>query len=559
MTLTNEKKTVPFRKKKGVRGLLILTLVLVIALVIVQLAFLLYFDSSVRSELESRFKAQTQGAYELKIDDLKTNFLNQSLHIRGVKITPVKDANPENAKYYLSAAKVNLINFNLTDLFSHKILNFKRLELDSPMAIIFRNNTNKDSASDSSKMAHFSSYGFIKPFINGLSIQHIEIINSALTIYDNDRDSLLILKSSDNKLLVSNLRINKASEKAGSLFLADKTELSIGNFAFITADKRYTIKVSKLFASYNNSSLLLDSVQVTPNYSRDEFALKSVEQTDRFTISASRIALKKIDVKLFFEKNWFIASRATINDLNLEAYRDRNYARSDRHPPSVQSLIAKIPELVIIDSIIFNNALCVYQELEKNSTDVARISMNKMHVVVTGFTNQAGYVNRSGHLLVNAECEMMDRAHLTVQYSFPYDTEETRFDCSGHLHQMPFMALNPIFEPITKVSFTDGIINDMNFSFHAGENVATGEMKLAYNNLKVRFNLARQTKQKNKLITYIAHQVFIKEENPTGDQPLRVTRINFKRDKERFIFSYSLRAVLTGINEAILIKYGGKK
>jgi hypothetical protein len=548
--------------RKAFRILLWLISICLLFCIILHLSFVFYLNDRICHDLEKEFSIQTRGEYVLDIKKLETNVFDQSVYITQLKVEPVAGVLPEKPKFFISSKEIVLEDFNLVTFISGRNMRFYSLELDEPKVTVFRNAVDADADTEDTVAiagGRFSVYKLLKTHINALSVNNISVHNAMIKVYADDKDSLLLVNSSENELYIKGLHIDEESEKAGRLYLADKTDVAIHRFSYTTRDSLYTIKVARVQASYSGSSVQMDSVEVLPNYSRKQFARMKQEQTDRLKLSVAKVYFNRMDVKLFFEKNWFIAGELQISDVNLEAYRDKNDFRKTTYPRSIQSLIKSIPVYIRIDTMKVKRSTCVYEEVAVDGTEPGKISFNHMEAVITGLTNRYKNMDKQGSLVVRASCALLNSGRLHVTYKFPYEAEGMVFDCSGRLSKMPFADLNKVIEPIAQVSILEGEIDSMIFNFHAGEDRSSGTMKMAYHGLKVRILDKTQKDGKRQFLSFLAHQLIIKEENPTRNQPIRITPISYIRDKDRFIFNYSLKSLLSGVKLAIGLPDRGKR
>jgi hypothetical protein len=95
-------------------------------------------------------------------------------------------------------------------------------------------------------------------------------------------------------------------------------------------------------------------------------------------------------------------------------------------------------------------------------------------------------------------------------------------------------------------------MNKMAFSVTANQNNAIGDLKLDYNNLKIsvgKFNNKELSEDKSLewLVNLLINSILIKKDNPTRKKELRVGKIDFERDKTRFVVHYWLNSLFTGI------------
>jgi hypothetical protein len=78
-------------------------------------------------------------------------------------------------------------------------------------------------------------------------------------------------------------------------------------------------------------------------------------------------------------------------------------------------------------------------------------------------------------------------------------------------------------------------------------------MKFIYNDLKVQMPESDENKAEGitGFALLIANNFIIKDSNPKGDKPPRLSSIEFVRNKERFMFHYTWKSILSGLKETI--------
>ena len=539
------------------RIILITLLSLTVVLICIQLSFTLYLNNKIKITLLEEIVRQTDQKYDVRIAKLNTNFFRQSIYISGFCLKPIKSLDSTSQKYFFTASRINFINFDVFSYLFRKNLIISRMELVNPSGKVFKSRATlskhpKEERTDDPKKI-FSIYDLFRKKIHSLRINSIQISNADIALFDDYTDIVPSIVSKENELMIANLRIDKLSDESGRLFFADSMRLIINNFNYTPKDSLYSLRVKRFSASYTDSTLLLDSFSFVPNYSKREFAKVANKQIDRFKISAKKLVFSKIDVKLLFERHIFISEKLNVESLNLSAYRDRNDIIKPQIVKSLQQKLKSLPIYSVIDTIQLNDASITYEELEKGSSKPGRISFDSLNATITGFTSDSTLFSKFNILKVDATCMLMNKGRLQAQYLFPLNTDKMEFKCSGTLTNMPMSALNPMLETNAKVSIKGGNIDSMVFSFNANEFASKGTMKFVYQNLKMEI-LNKKGGERGFLEhakTFFAHLFVIKESNPTGNNPVRITEISTPNDPTRFIFNYSWRSVLSGIKPAI--------
>ncbi len=533
-------------------GLFYVILAIVILVVGIQLSFVFYFNNLIKEQITTSATKQSNGEYEVTIEKLNTNLFTQSIYLKGFLLKPASKSTGSDAKYFASASKISLTNLGIISFLLNKEINISGIEIEDPSGYIYRGKTRvKSNVTDSS--FHFSIYKIISKSISAVNISTIKVTNADLRIYNSIIDTVPIITSKDNRIEISELKIDKNTELAGRMFFANRVAIIMNRFSYTTKDSLYSIKVKQLSASYTDSTLTIDSVEVQPNYSKRQFSHEAGKQTDRMNVVAAHLKFNKMDVKQLFERNWFVAENLQIDSLILSAYRDKNLKREYNRPESVQSLLASIPIYLVIDSVHMTNSLITYEEVAEGASAAGRISFNNLDATLTGVTSDTTLFSKYATLILNGKGKFMNEANIQVNYSFPLTATDMIFDCSGSLSQMKMESINPMLKPNANIAMKAGVIDSMFFAFHANDKVAKGTMKFAYHNLDLEF-LNKKDKKSGFIedaLAFLVHKLILKENNPSPGGKLRITEINYTRNPERFIFNYTWKSILSGIKPAI--------
>lgn len=531
-----------------------------ILLIIVQLVFDICLNNKIKTNLQKAIYRQSDGEYNLTIQKLEINIFNQSLFLTGIRLIPVDTIHKTKSKFRITTDKIKLIDFKLFSFLFKKELIVNRVELVNPSGSIYRSSlsyyeTKKDT------LNNFSPYKSINGSVHSLIIKDIKIRNADFKVYDSFNEPLPSVSSTDNEIRITNFRITQKGEEEGHLFLADKFDFELNKINYKTKDSLYTLSIKKITGSYVNSSMQVDSVQLTPNFSKKEFSIRAGKQVDRIKISVVKTVFKQINTRLFFEGNWIISKGLNIEKLAVSAYRDKNMERKPQRSKSVQQLIKSISYYLAIDSLIINNSVVRYEEVPEGNRDPGMLYFNNVSAIITNCTNDTGLFRSDKDLKVKASGLFMDKARLKVSLSFPLLTDSMVFNCSGKLNKIPLASLNPMLIPVMGVEATEGNIDSMVFQFHANEVGSNGNIAFVYHDFQIKF-VDQKTRESNilkKSASFLVNQFLIRKDNPSGNVPIRIAEINYPRDPSRFIFNYSWKSLLSGIKPALGIPFTKSK
>lgn len=544
-------------KRKNAFRILFPVILITIFSALVVLLSSSWLNKNVRSRLQNEFSKQAHGKYKLEIDALKLNVLTMSVRLKGITIDPDK-IGEDDAAYSFSTKELSFNGVGLLKFLMNKHLNINTVKLLEPSIKLVNGTNEYKTESDSAN--RFSLYGFVSTFAKSITFDKLSVVDFDLTLYNDQKDDAPSLKSTENSFRIRNFHIGSSTLNLPGFFEADTIVLQMKHFTYTQPDSLYTFSVGQLKASFRDSTLLIDSISFKPNFSKRKFGTAAGKQTDRLDIQAQKLQLSKIDLRRFLEYHSLIARSGNITALLLIAHRDHNDIRVPKQPPSLQKILKDSPLYIKIDILNLNDATVIYEEVAKGNTLPGRVTFNDINGKFTGITNDSLLIKTGAELVFEANCRIMDEGKLKAYYRFPLDTDITNFDCTGYLTGMSMKTLNGVLEPLAGISVKEGYIDSLDFSFHAGENTSNGTMKFLYHDLEIGLsdkgpgNIGANDKFK----MFVADKFVIINDNPEKRKAPRNAQLYSERNKQRFMFNYTWRTILSGLRETIGIPENSK-
>lgn len=544
------------KKKSTFRILFTVILIAVFLLLIIILSSFL-LNKNIKLRIEDEFSKQSKGSYALKINAVKLNLLAMALSFKGISILP--DTNKvHNAIYRFKAKEINFTGIGMLTYFFKNEIDITTVKLIDPSIELIKGENSGVSKSDTA--GTFSLYGFIQTFANAITLHNLTVDNFNVILYNKSQDNSPSLMSNDNSFIIKNFHIGQSTTKLPGYFEADTIVLFMRRFSYTPPDSLYTFSVKELRASFMDSILLVDSISFIPNFSKSKFGDVVGKQTDRFDIKAKSLILEKLDLRRFLEHHSFIASSGAINGFYLIAHRDRNDKREYNVPASLQKILKDAPIYLKIDTLHLNDAEVAYEEVSPGNTVPGKLTFNNILAKFTGITNDSSAVASGGVINFTANCKLMNTGNLSATYKIPLSTEQMDFYCTGFLTDMPMDALNGVLGPLAGIRVKDGYIDTLDFSFHARENTSNGTMKFLYHNLDLGLSDdgPDNISGKDRLMMFIANTFIFKDANPEINRPPRISSLHYERNKQRFMFNYTWKTILSGIKQTVGLKENKK-
>jgi hypothetical protein len=145
--------------------------------------------------------------------------------------------------------------------------------------------------------------------------------------------------------------------------------------------------------------------------------------------------------------------------------------------------------------------------------------------------------------------------------SFDYKDPLDKYTLRGSVGEMNLTELNRFLENTAYVQIRDGINKSISFSFDGNEDYAYGKMKFYYNDLKINVLDADTHLQRGhgvSIKSFFANTFVVNSKNPRL-LFVREGDIFTERDKEKSIFAYWGKAVVSGLVSSIGAKNNKKE
>ncbi|HEX8515471.1 MAG TPA: DUF748 domain-containing protein [Bacteroidia bacterium] len=531
-------------------------IVSLILLTIVVLALFLvngFISKKVLVALKERVSAGSHGEYVLTVDDLYVNIFSRSVNLENIVIAPVrKNISKYKAGYVLKANSLKIVGFSLLSYFKTKDLRISSIQFNDPHIAIYQKQ-HRGIKPKEVVLEDFSLFEIISPSLRTLVIDEIDIENSHFSIYKGSEDTTALLSSADNSISIRNFVISEESEGRDNLFTADKFEIVMNRFSYHLPGNMYTLSGKKLYTSYTDSIIRIDSFQLVPAYPKKEFGKMAGRQTTRAAITSSVIKFGHIDVKRFLEQNSFIARNLTLEGFYIDAYRDNNIPLEQVERPSVQAIVRTIPFEIAIDSILLVNASAVYEDLAQGAQVTGIMSLEKINGTITGFHNDTASYNENSKITASLDALFMKQGAFRAQYVFPLNTREEKCFCKGSMAAMPIKIIEPLTAPTKGVYIKSGQLDSMTFSFSTDGRRSDGRMSMAYRDLTVNVNPDNKDDKtfRAKLTTAIANKIILINSNPGRNGEFRTVNMGVEKNLYRYFPYFFMQSLLSGITASV--------
>ncbi|WP_324024845.1 hypothetical protein QSV08_16680 [Maribacter sp. BPC-D8] len=394
-----------------------------------------------------------------------------------------------------------------------------------------------------------------------------------------DTDNVVANKSNPIKLLkkifveeiifdAGKVEIWDASEEV-SLIAVDQINLSLKEVAtdpeIITkyvpfTFSEYTIEILNLnaplgeFEALKMQSMVMNDATIDITNISLATKLTKVELSREIRYQRDHVDLSILSIKVE-DHNYLVSNDSLqvnfkeliLSQPKLEVYRDKSRLEDFRNKSLYGKLLQKLPFKVAIDSVFIEKGAIVYEENIPNNVKAGALSFENLDATISNLSNKKN-IKDPVQIQLNADLMGTGKFHLNWQFDV-YDPRST-FLISGGLANFNTSSLNDFLVPNLRTQ-TTGTIDQLYFTISGDEYVATGDIKMRYEDFKFQV-LNKERNGVKKVLSFIGN-LFINDGSKTDEDGYRYGDIETERIKNKSFFNYlwvnlqdGLLDVLTG-------------
>ena len=403
-----------------------------------------------------------------------------------------------------------------------------------------------------------SPYQIISKFVKSFSVQKIifENINFTYTNQGSPHKSH-ISRIENLDLEVSDLLIDSTSDKDLKRFYYTKECIfSLKKIQIPSQDSLNTIKISELLFSTETRSLSMKHMVLQPRFKQMEYSVHT-NGDDRIGISFDDIKLSDIDIKKLFEDKKIYAQALNVNQGNVTVFSD---TRTFNVPP--KSPYRPFPHEAFkdwglkfkIDTIKMKNFNITYSEYNPETKLTGNVIFKKVTGNIRNFTNDTIPLKINPNCLVTFNGYLMNKAAIILKFDFNMMAPKGDFLFMGNVKKMEIPHLNQVTASLGFAKAEKGILNEFTCHLKGDRYGLKGSATMLYQDLNVTILKKGDEPglKKRKLLSFFANEFVIKDSNPLGKQPVRVSVIQYERIPTKPFFFTLWKGILLGITKSVM-------
>lgn len=509
----------------GKRGIVIIVLVIVVVAIVAETVASRYVKNTIIRNLE---------AANVTVSDLEVGIIRGSLTAQMVKWNDSISAPGDTANYAL-AGEVKVRGFNLYTYIRYGHIEVRSLEInDADLRFVAREDT-------TSRVVKSESH-------SGLKINQVSINNTTFTIRPDSARSIRGVFD----IVFSSFGIDDLSQiNKQEGYHAELVSLKARDLRLTSIHWMFNYRFKEFAVDNARHQFSSDSIQVTPRFSKVEFARRIGTQSTWANIGVQQVSGRGVYINLQQHDTVIMASHVVVEGVHIDAFRDKRVPfRRTKEMPLPMEWLRAMETGVEIDSLEVKKVEVKYEHFAEEAFKSGVIRFTNLSATIFSLSNRT-YENQLKYVTVRAESSINGSGDIQATFLLPLD-KGLLYSAEGSIRNMDLSKLNPILENAAFVRINGGQLNKLDFKFQYNNEGSTGTVKLDYEGLKLTSLKKVRSKSIDQLRTALVNTAVKNNKTKEGT-------IDFQRDKRRFIFHLWANSVLDGVRNAMMPLGGNVK
>jgi hypothetical protein len=265
-----------------------------------------------------------------------------------------------------------------------------------------------------------------------------------------------------------------------------------------------------------------------------------------------------------------------ITDFNLEKYKKDSaiIANSinvtnpiitiyrDKFPPHLGGKIKPLPVdkiqsiklPVSVQKLNLFDGMLSYTERNAKTRAEGTLYLTHLNGGLSNIKNRN--ISETDSLTISLNAFLMDSAQINLRVRESYTDSLSGFLMTLRMKPTSLSFLNPVLAPLSNVIIKSGTIDSLQLRAIGREQLALGEMKMYYRNLKIKLVKDGQEDQSTFLqnVVSLLANTFIIKKNNNG----RTGLVYFERLRDRSFFNYIVKMTFSGMATSVGVKKNRK-
>ena len=233
------------------------------------------------------------------------------------------------------------------------------------------------------------------------------------------------------------------------------------------------------------------------------------------------------------------------------AFKGKKNSKIGKDP---QQALQKVALDMRLKRLNIKNADINYSETDATTGATGQILFKQTNGYVLNVTNDAAAKRINPYMTAHINTRFMDAAPLQVNFKFNLRAKDGAFNYSGELGKFDGTVLDKLVKPLAMVHVVSADIEKLTFNINASNYSGKGSVEFYYKNLNIHLLKKVEGKtelQKQGLISMLANNLIIENNNPNKKGVFRAGPVDLKREPDLSFFSFLYKGLLDGLKPSV--------
>ena len=504
----------------------------------------------------------SKGLYRIDFKDINLNLFTGTASLDSVRLMPdsavfnrLKAAKLAPVHLFdIKLAKLQLSHVSILRAYFKKQVEMNAIILDHPSINVIHHQLDKkpDRIKDEKTL-----YEQISKTLKSIHVKAIRIVDADLD-YINGATGKPLNSIRHLDINVHDLLIDSLSQTDTSrIYYTKDIDFLLSGYRSTGKDKMYTMKVDTIKGSVAGKYVTIKGFQMIPLHKDLAFTRKYTYGKDRYDLNFNEISFKGVDFAKFNTDAAFHARSLKIGPAKAGIFVNRELPP----PPGLNKLrnfphvaLQRLSIPTIIDTVKLDNIDVAYTEYNPISQKRGTIYFQNLSGTIKNLTNDTLALKKNHHAIANFKAMVMKTSPIDIEIDFDLTAKDAAFHYKGKVGAMDMMVLNPVARDMGLVEIESGKMQSASFDIRANAAGSTGLVHFNYSNLKIKLlkegEEGEPTKKKG-LLSFLANELLIKDQNPSKGEAVRTARVNFQRTPAASFFNLLWKSFFIGMREIV--------
>jgi hypothetical protein len=516
-----------------------------------------------QQQLKELVLKSSDSLYHIEYSDFDLNIASGNITLSNFRLLPdtlayqklvaLKKA-PDNL-FILSVEKLSIKNIGAQKAYRQRKLDIDEISIQKPNVTVINQ---RYAFNDTVKIGSPKNpYQLIKKIFRQLHINTISLNDASLNYIDKNSPATKQTSLKHVGVKISDIVVDSISGTDPNRFYYTKgVEITVQDYHIATADSLYFADVKKVFFSTAQKKIVLDRLTFMPRYNRADFYKQTGKAGDIYTLKFKRIDINELDLQRFLHDQKLYAGTMDVVDAEIGIYTNNAFKGKESVTigKDPEQALQKVALNMRLKRLNIKNALINYSETDAESGATGQVIFKHTNGFILNVTNDKAVKRANPYMRAFIHTRFMDAAPLKVNFIFNLDAKDGAFNYSGELGKFDGRVLDKLVEPLAYVHVKSADIEKLIFDVNASNYSGKGKLEFYYKNLNLQLMEKAAGKpglQKQGLLSLLANDFIIDDNNPNKKGVFRPGPIDLKRGPNVTFFTFLYKALLDGLKPSV--------